>query len=361
MNRKIVMSHVGARGQGIGSLQMPIVQAFAEDVDNVLFEADEDCVASIEKWWNANGRCSTSVLPHCLWREDGQIDFRVNLRGTTSSVFPLNERFRGHYYPSRRNDYVLGEAAATVETRRLNVRSLDSLVASGEAPCPDLLGLDTQGSEFEILSGAADSIRGRMVAVVTEFAFDEVYRGQKTFADLHTLMLGFGFSLAQIKTQKYGSFRGPLGARGRIEPLFGDALYLRRIDVAPESHAAVALYKLAAIAAALGHVEYALAALARADDQADASLGAALGGCRYFSFLRALSATLAAMDCTYLPSPASPRPAQDRGPRSMRSVRARFGRRGHSPLERVFVDYGLEDVAARMKRRRLLHESSVAI
>lgn len=340
-------SQVGARRMGLGALQLPVVQAFAEDVDNVLFEADEDCVAAVEEWWQANGECATTVLAHGLWSEDGEVDFHVNRRPHTSSVYPLNDRFRGYYFASRRNDLVLGEMAETVETRRLRVRSLDSLVAAGEAPCPDLLGLDAQGSEFEILTGAAECIRTRTVVVVTEFAFDEVYRGQKTFVDVHALMLDWGFTIARIITQRYASFRGPPDARARTEPLFGDALYLPRVDAVPDRDPAVALYKLAAIAAALGHVEYALSALARADEQADAPLRSALGERRYFRFLRTLDETLARTGRS------SPSSAPGRGLRSLPGPRALLRPRGHSAVERVFLDQGLDDVAARIRKHRV--------
>lgn len=51
-----------------------------------------------------------------------------------------------------------------------------------------------------VVWGGIAGIRLRTVAVLTEVAFDEVYTGQKTFADIHALMLDTGFDLARLAT-----------------------------------------------------------------------------------------------------------------------------------------------------------------
>ncbi len=326
MEHRIVLHHVGARGKGLGRLQAPLLRAFPDDVLVVLYEADESCIEATRQWWRANSKCSPTIHPYCLWADDGEIEFFVNRRGATSSVYPLNERFSGHYRPARQGrDYVLGSAAATVETRRLPTRSLDSLVESGEVAAPDFLGLDTQGSEFEILAGGMETIRRSTVAILTEVAFDEVYNGQKIFSDVHALLLDAGFVLAKLRTQSYSSFQGPAGTRAKAEPLFGDAMYFRRPETLPAGDRTAALYKLAAIAAALMHLEYALRALAAANAETDEAAARALSRYRYVRVLRAIGAAAAA------------------APDGV----------GAAPVERVLREHGLDDVAGEVEKHRL--------
>ena len=361
MEQRIVVHHVGSRGVGFESI--PITPAFAPEIVNVRYDADVDCVAQTQNWWDANSECETVVHPYCLLDRDGETDFFVNYDPYTSSVFPFNQRFADRYLPFSGRDYRLGEAARPMEKRRIATRSLDSLVASREVPAPDFLSLDTQGSEFEILVGAADCIRRHLVGVMVEVAFADVYVGQRTFPDVHSLMLDAGFELAALDSGDYAPFRGPIGARAVREPLFGDALYFRSIDRAPEVDRALALYKLAALAAWLGHVEYALATLRRADAESDRALERSLATFRYFRFLRALQAAAANLN-TYPPSFAEnlsfeESRARFTGSALTRQVPSTLGQEEApkasmpsspgSELVAVFEEHGLDEVAGLLK------------
>jgi FkbM family methyltransferase len=58
----------------------------------------------------------------------------------------------------------------------------------------EIIKLDTQGTEFEILQGAKRTLDDRTVAIVTEVAFCELYKGQKLFSDVELLLRSHGFS-----------------------------------------------------------------------------------------------------------------------------------------------------------------------
>lgn len=120
---------------------MQIANAFASDVSIVLYEANASCVDDTREWWSANSRCTVTVLPYCLWSTDGEVDFRLNRRPATSSVYPLNPRFARYSHPLENGGYQpLGEATETVEVQRVRTYSLDTLVASGEVPPPGFPG-----------------------------------------------------------------------------------------------------------------------------------------------------------------------------------------------------------------------------
>ena len=58
----------------------------------------------------------------------------------------------------------------------------------------ELIKLDTQGTEYEILQGADRTLTERTVAIVTEVAFCELYKGQKLFSEMELLLRKHGFS-----------------------------------------------------------------------------------------------------------------------------------------------------------------------
>jgi FkbM family methyltransferase len=385
MQMKIVSHHVGGRGAGFGSIALPIQKAFEADILNVLYDADPECIPQTQNWWNANTNVATEVYPYCIWGADETITFRFTYDPYASSIFPTNPRYAHYYLPFHFMDYVFGLATEPMEERQVEARSLDSLVQEGSLPVPDFLSLDTQGSEFEILTGAIKTVRGNVLAIMTEFAFAEAYKNQKTFPALHTWLQDEGFELFEMTMQNYAPARAKLGARGKAVPLFGDALYVRRLDSLPpgdQNETTLRLYKLAAIAAWFGHVEYSLEALEMTQINLDSELESAMSNLSYFQFLTEMRAAAAKMNFDVLPTfnehltfeqskaRFDPnRKLRKKGPYRSRFARAlRFDihpikkilllieshrqRLSETELERVFLRYGLDKIAALLKNRR---------
>jgi FkbM family methyltransferase len=80
----------------------------------------------------------------------------------------------------------------------------------------DYIGLDTQGSEMDILRGGQETL-ARAKCVYTEVNFGNLYRGDTGLYDAIALMRGWGFDLYHLA----------MAGRG-----WGDALFLRRGAVA---------------------------------------------------------------------------------------------------------------------------------
>jgi FkbM family methyltransferase len=98
----------------------------------------------------------------------------------------------------------------------------DVMIREGLGP-PDILKLDTQGSELEILRTAGQALQGTsLVEVETEFF--PMYRGQPLFADVGTLLRSSGFELLYLDRhfeQRRVIFKGL--SRGQL--IDADALY----------------------------------------------------------------------------------------------------------------------------------------
>jgi hypothetical protein len=126
---------------------------------------------------------------------------------------------------------LVGETAVMCDT-------LDNVLLS-ERPeefRAEIIKLDTQGTEYEILEGAAAALASETTLVLTEVAFCEIYRGQKRFSEVEQFLRAKGFSF-------YGF--GPLHRRSRklIDKrstmtaerlLYADAHFFRDpLDMAP--------------------------------------------------------------------------------------------------------------------------------
>lgn len=194
---------------------------FHPDVDLVVYDADVDCVAQIKE-----KHPRATVLPYCLSGENGKRKFIITYDPYASSLLPVNKKFGSFTHFNGLVDCIVGEIFKPMLEREVETTRLDQI---REAK-PNVLILDTQGTEYEILSGAnLDDV----VAVVTEVCFHQVYEGQKMFGDICQLMADKGFVFVRFCGNDDAEFSietHPVSLRGRGICLFSNALFLRWPD-----------------------------------------------------------------------------------------------------------------------------------
>lgn len=151
------------------------------------------------------------------------------------SRFPDSDRFR------------------IVDSEELITQRLDDLEL-GFGPI-DFMRLDTQGTEYEILTGSTNSLAS-CVAVQVEVEFVEIYLGQKLFGDIHCLLAGIGFEFWDFSTiYRYGRFR--LDRTGQA--VFADALFFRPPEVlVSEGRGPEAIEMLRRVATVFGKTDVAM-------------------------------------------------------------------------------------------------------
>jgi hypothetical protein len=191
----------------------------------------------------------------------------------------------------------------TMEQRRVETVTLDYIFAgqNNDLQPPDFLSLDTQGTEYEILLGAKETMRETVLALVIEVGFHQTYKEQRLFGDLCELLSDSGFHFVRFLGLMESSpfrapFRAPLGLRAQGFQLQGDALFIRRVDaISADQHpdAVNMLKKLAFIAIVFNQFEYGLKCLERASqlEVEETPLGL-LDQPSYLQFLKALDATV---------------------------------------------------------------------
>ncbi len=303
----IALHHIGARG-GTGTAQVPA--AFVGDVHQVYYEADAACgeqIAAAQK-----GQGQSQVLPLCIGANRGSSAFHMDYDPFMSSLFELNPAYADYTLflvdPLKgAMDYRFGDSGRIVETRQLEVVPLDDLYAADQAPAPapDLLSMDTQGSEYEILCGAAKTLASSVLALRLEVAFRPIYQGQKLFGDLCALLAGQGFEFVKmLEVFEMYPYRDPVGLRAGSFDAFGEALFFRTPEAMTGERDPQARYlkqlKLAFIALVHGQLGTALHCLRALGPQPEA-LHVTLAQRAYPAFLLGLAERAAAHPRTFPP------------------------------------------------------------
>ena len=251
--------HVGGRG---ATVSFPAIPHFSESIYNVTYDADESCVAEIERRWKIRSK----VLPYCLADKKRQSSFYLNFCPFTSSTFPFNDAF-GNYYEEKRlnySDYVFKKSFEPQREVVLTTETIDGLFEEQKIPQVDFLSIDTQGAELLILEGGTEMLANTTVAVFCEVSFVDLYRGAPLFGDLDSFMRKKGFLLAGLAPMTFGYKRIPRKFRGLGMPLQGEALYLikpENIKNEAPADRQLRLEKLAFCVLAFGYTELAFEAV----------------------------------------------------------------------------------------------------
>lgn len=175
---------VGARG-GAHDMVDPIAKLTAV----LAFEPDQgECnrllsIPEVYEPW-----ASFNLVPIALADRRAQGELVMLSADTNHSLLPPNTEFTERYNMVKWQE---------VGREKLETELLDTVLYSDalkQQRFGEFIKLDTQGTEYEILLGAKRMLAERTVAIVTEVAFCELYKGQKLFSEVEMLLRQFGFS-----------------------------------------------------------------------------------------------------------------------------------------------------------------------
>jgi len=212
-------------------------QPYAAHLTIDAFEPDEQ---ALDKGYKQKE--GATWFPIGLARHSGRAKFFVLGGASGSSLYPPNEPVISQY--SRDRYWRLRE------TRELPFLSFSDYIAKYDRPTPELIKLDTQGSELDILSSLDDAHWPSVLVVETEVEFLELYKGQPMFRDVDAFLAAKGFELLDLRTHRAYLHKGDssdhylrqyfdlaeLRTDYSARLLAGDAIYIRAFpDGVPES------------------------------------------------------------------------------------------------------------------------------
>ena len=193
---------------------------FRPAISAVLFDPRES-VASGEF-----GRGATRIYPVALGDRSGALPLHLTAMANMSSFLQPNPEVFERYGKKAQDTIVTGTADVPIER-------LDTLTEQ-DGFIPDVLKIDTQGSESGVLGGANASLASVMLAEI-EVSFFERYLGQPLFFDINSQMQERGFELIDIQGLKRYRAANSFGLRniavqrgdgsGRLA--YANAIFLR--------------------------------------------------------------------------------------------------------------------------------------
>ncbi|OGT25436.1 MAG: hypothetical protein A3I77_03835 [Gammaproteobacteria bacterium RIFCSPLOWO2_02_FULL_42_14] len=303
MKNKIVVHHVGGRN---GSTSFPMSSILKNDFVVVLYEPDTDCLEHAKN----NVAASDIVLPYCLGKNNNEIGYlNVNYDPYTSSLLKSNQKYSSYYNlgfadPGIYIDYVYGETRKTMEQLKIETITLDKILENDNVPSPDVLCLDTQGTEYEILEGASNALLN-VVMIICEVSFTDIYENQKLFGDVSRLLTSKGFEFASfLNLSEASPCRVPISMRGKRMLMEGDACFFKPIEQLEtdlsDDEFLLAATKLAFLTLKLGYIENAVKIIS--NQKIQNFIYSHNINVKYFDFLREFIKILNSEKQVYLPT-----------------------------------------------------------
>lgn len=211
---------IGARG-GTHNL----VRAIAQVTDVIAFEPDpEEFQALLRYQKSQTDWHSFNVSDKAIYNSKGKHLLNILSSDTNSSLISTNSEIIQRYNMPKWQ--LVGKTEIETDT-------LDSALAElkGEtAGLGEVLKIDTQGTEYEILTEARSTLE-HTGCIITEVSFCEIYKQQKLFSDIESLLRGLGFRFygfypMQIHTRSK-QYLDKQHQWGRERPFYADAVFFR--------------------------------------------------------------------------------------------------------------------------------------
>jgi FkbM family methyltransferase len=207
MEDKIRLVDVGAR-RGIDPRWNP----YFKNLEVLAFEPDPEECSSLN---SKKHPYSIRYLPIALGADDGkEATLFICRQPGCSSVLRPNIKLC--------SDYQYGKAMEVVEERPIILNRMENVCKDFQ---PDVLKVDTQGTELDVLKGTG-KLLDNVLAVELEIEFVPQYLGQAVFSDVDSYMRQQGFTLRGIR-RTYWRTKGNYVHSFGGQLFHGDALYLR--------------------------------------------------------------------------------------------------------------------------------------
>ena len=257
----ICVQHIGARS---GTHSFPVNIKHNSEIYYVMYDADKNCIEQIEQKFSTTNSNYKVINSGVGEREEERI-LNINYDPNTSSFLNLNKKYAEYYYSTESGyDYIVGDSYSLVKKVKMKVKTLDRLCFENNVPYPDVLSMDTQGTELEILRGAPKSLNSS-VAILTEVAFLPFYEDQPLFFNIDQYLIENGFVFCNFHAEhaEASPYRGAIGIRSKGIKVAADVLYLKSPEYICKNNSTKKekyqqLMKLAYVALVYGMLEYAL-------------------------------------------------------------------------------------------------------
>lgn len=205
----IIVGDVGARGKSLSELDniKKYSECYAFDPDK---ETDKETRGKLYKKYKH--------FEWFLWEKDEDLKFNLFKDRALSSLYNPDSRYKNEFFGGKFD----------IE-KEIDVKaySLNTIIAKKYMPVPDILKIDTQGTEFKILQGAGRYLE-QICMVEVELEFVHIYENQALFYEVCKYMYELGFEILHLD-KVYGS-RSNTSFKSKGQLIFADVLFGMRED-----------------------------------------------------------------------------------------------------------------------------------
>lgn len=209
----------------VGSLggPHPIVQSLAACTQVLCFEPEPQAFQELQQKYTQDQDFAKIILkPYALSNQAAQATLYETGVVTNSSLLPPEPAFVSRYR-MRSFDVVARHSLSTHSLDHILTTETDLNPTWGEC-----IKLDTQGTEYDILQGATQTLESETLGVICEVEFFELYQSQKLYADIDCLMRQHGLFIYGLFPQ-HRSTRHLNYLEGNFQErlIWADALFLK--------------------------------------------------------------------------------------------------------------------------------------
>lgn len=253
---------VGAR-DGVHELFLPLGKL----AKVLAFEPDEEGFAELAADETLNGKMSEIVISPKALGDGTRQKFNLMTKATNNSLLRTNDVIVNRYSM---------ELFRNVSHIEIDTHRLDDIIGGKDARAAgfgEIVKIDTQASEYMILSNAPNMLANTTVGVIAEVWFAEVYENQPLFHDLCALMTKAGLTFYGFTSffLRSGKRLDKLSSLGRERALYADAIFLRDpFDKADGKVASRHFASLFVFAMITGYFDLALELIGQLDDPDEA-------------------------------------------------------------------------------------------
>lgn len=175
---------------------------------------------------------SVRIFPYAVMEKSGTVSINVLRHRGCSSVLLPDADVVSRYRTRRGNTDQWPRFFDVVGRYECAAISLDEFAAKEHVAGIDFLGLDTQGTEYAILTGGKGIIAKTTLLVHVEMEAVPLYQQQPLIADVVRLLSDLGFRLIKLENPQYIS-RQPADADDAIdqgELISVDGVFCRDLD-----------------------------------------------------------------------------------------------------------------------------------
>ncbi len=258
---RIRIHHIG----GIGESGPVEVLGRLGHVEWVFYDAQVESLSSVRVPGNIH-----RLVQRAIGRTDSSAKFYITAWPSASSLLkPSPDAEKYTMVLENNRVQVWGPHTEIVESVDTQIHALDTLVGDNQVPQIDFLSIDAQGAELSILEGASSALEERIVGVLCEVEFAELYLNQPLFCDIQNRLRTNQFRLCEIFNPQYFN-TAPTSPpfRGRGFLTVGEALFLRDASrwiandhgskQVSSTQDTIQSLKLAAVAVAFDQLDYAI-------------------------------------------------------------------------------------------------------